>query len=144
MSSNSGFCLLSAPSAPSAVNTLLFALLLPAGPRDRNRDLAGWFGQPHADRAAPRLRGERFGNRDPHRRHRTAAGRTLHEHAGQIAYAARNGSVTLIHTEIDPAFKGQGLGDKIVSAALADLEELGLRMIPVCPFVRSYLERHPE
>ena len=65
------------------------------------------------------------------------------EFAGQIAYAARNGSVTLIHTEIDPAFKGQGLGDKIVSAALADLEQRGLRMIPVCPFVRSYLERHP-
>ena len=65
------------------------------------------------------------------------------ELAGRIVYGSRNGSVTLIHTEIDPAFKGQGLGDKIVSAALADLEQRGLRMIPVCPFVRSYLDRHP-
>ncbi|HEY6584418.1 MAG TPA: GNAT family N-acetyltransferase [Gaiellaceae bacterium] len=64
--------------------------------------------------------------------------------AGQIAYSQRNGAVTLIHTEVDPAFKGRGLGDAIVAAALADLEERGLRMIPVCPFVRSYLERHPE
>jgi predicted GNAT family acetyltransferase len=64
--------------------------------------------------------------------------------AGQIAYSQRNGAVTLIHTEVDPAFKGQGLGDTIVAAALADLDERGLRMIPVCPFVRSYLERHPQ
>lgn len=66
------------------------------------------------------------------------------ELAGQIAYSQRNGAVTLIHTEVDPAFKGRGLGNAIVAAALADLEERGLRMIPVCPFVRSYLERHPE
>lgn len=64
--------------------------------------------------------------------------------AGQVAYSRRNGAVTLIHTEIDPAFKGQGLGGAIVAAALADLDERGLRMIPVCPFVRSYLERHPR
>lgn len=64
--------------------------------------------------------------------------------AGQIAYAPRNGAVTLIHTEIEPAFKGQGLGNAIVAAALEDLQERGLRMIPVCPFVRSYLERHSQ
>ena len=62
--------------------------------------------------------------------------------AGQIAYSRRNGAVTLIHTEVDPAFKGQGLGDAIVAAALADLDKRGVRVIPVCPFVRSYLERH--
>lgn len=64
--------------------------------------------------------------------------------AGQIAYSRRNGAVTLIHTEIDPSFKGQGLGDAIVAAALADLDDRGIHMIPVCPFVRSYLERHPQ
>jgi uncharacterized protein len=64
--------------------------------------------------------------------------------AGQIAYSRRNGAVTLIHTEVDPRFKGQGLGDAIVAAALADLDDRGIRMIPVCPFVRSYLERHPQ
>jgi predicted GNAT family acetyltransferase len=64
--------------------------------------------------------------------------------AGTILYAPRNGAVSLIHTEIDPGFKGQGLGDAIVAAALADLRDRGLRMIPACPFVRSYLERHPQ
>jgi predicted GNAT family acetyltransferase len=64
--------------------------------------------------------------------------------AGVIAYSPRNGAVKLLHTEIEPAFKGRGLGDAIVAATLQDLQERGLRMIPVCPFVRSYLERHPE
>jgi predicted GNAT family acetyltransferase len=64
--------------------------------------------------------------------------------AGTILYSQRNGAVSLIHTEVDPGFKGQGLGDAIVAAALADLRDRGLRMIPTCPFVRSYLERHPQ
>jgi uncharacterized protein len=31
-----------------------------------------------------------------------------------------------------------------VAGALDDIRERGLRLIPICPFVRSYLERHPE
>jgi uncharacterized protein len=64
--------------------------------------------------------------------------------AGFIAYARRDGRVTLLHTEVAPEFGGQGLGGKLVEGALADLRERGLEMVPACPFVRSYLERHPE
>jgi predicted GNAT family acetyltransferase len=63
--------------------------------------------------------------------------------AGIIAYARRDGRVTLLHTEISPEFGGQGLGGTLVAGALEDLREKGLEMVPSCPFVRSYLERHP-
>lgn len=54
------------------------------------------------------------------------------------------GRVVLVHTEIDPAYEGHGLGNALVKGALDDLRERGLAVVPVCPFVRAYLRRHPE
>ena len=66
------------------------------------------------------------------------------EPAGQIVYRLREDAVALIHTEVADVFEGHGLGGKLVAGALADIRGRGLRLIPICPFVRSYLERHPE
>jgi uncharacterized protein len=64
--------------------------------------------------------------------------------AGLIQYRAGPGAILLVHTEIDPAFKGQGLGERLVAAALEDLRARGLKLVPLCPFVRAYLRRHPD
>jgi uncharacterized protein len=64
--------------------------------------------------------------------------------AGTIRYRLDEEAVALIHTEISPDFEGQGLGSKLVAGALDDIRDRGLRVIPICRFVRSYLERHPE
>ena len=64
--------------------------------------------------------------------------------AGVIAYRLSDETITLIHTEVEPAYEGQGVGAKLVAAALDDVRARGLRMIPLCPFVRSYIARHPE
>jgi predicted GNAT family acetyltransferase len=64
--------------------------------------------------------------------------------AGLLEYVSEPGVVLLVHTEIDPAFGGQGLGNRLVAGALEDLRARGLRLVPLCPFVRAYLRRHPE
>jgi predicted GNAT family acetyltransferase len=66
------------------------------------------------------------------------------DEAGYIAYREEPGAVVLIHTEIDPKYEGHGLGSQLVRGALDDIRGRGLRLVPVCPFVRAYLERHPE
>jgi predicted GNAT family acetyltransferase len=48
------------------------------------------------------------------------------------------------HTEIDPAYEGHGLGSRLVRFVLDDARSRGLDVIPVCPFVRSWLESHPD
>jgi uncharacterized protein len=63
---------------------------------------------------------------------------------GEIRYRREPGAVALVHTEIDPAHDHQGLGSQLVEGALRDLRARGLRVIPICPFVRSWLQRHPE
>lgn len=64
--------------------------------------------------------------------------------AGFSAYRDRPKGLALTHTEIDDAFEGQGLGSKLVAATLDDLRSRGVEVLPVCPFVKSYIERHPE
>ena len=65
--------------------------------------------------------------------------------AGLIQYLPEEeDTVLLVHTEVDPAFAGQGLGERLVAGALADLRARGLKLVPLCRFVRAYLRRHPD
>lgn len=50
--------------------------------------------------------------------------------------------LTLPHTEVDPAFKGRGLGTTLVGDALADIARRGETVVPVCPFVTRYLKEN--
>ncbi len=64
--------------------------------------------------------------------------------AGFAQYVRRAGRTYFVHTEIDPSFGGQGLGTVLVHGAL-DAERLaGTPIVPLCPFVHAYVERHPE
>jgi hypothetical protein len=66
------------------------------------------------------------------------------ELAGILEYIVKRGRLALVHTEVLPAFEGRGLAAKLARFALDDARRRSLKVIPICPFVRSYLERHPE
>lgn len=66
------------------------------------------------------------------------------ELAGSLYYEQRGEALALIHTEIEPAFNGRGLGSVLVRRTLEQLRERGVKLIPLCPFVRSWMEKHPE
>lgn len=54
------------------------------------------------------------------------------------------GRIVLTHTEVPPAHEGHGLGKKLVQTALASARERELEVVPICPFVRAYIQKHPE
>jgi len=64
--------------------------------------------------------------------------------AGFISYQHGPGTILLVHTEVDPAFEGRGLGGRLVAGALDDIRARGLKLVPLCPFVQAHLRRHPE
>lgn len=64
--------------------------------------------------------------------------------AGFAAYALRGTSLTLTHTVVDDAYEGRGLGSTLVRQVLDQARERGLEVLPACPFVRAYLQRHGE
>jgi predicted GNAT family acetyltransferase len=66
------------------------------------------------------------------------------ELAGFAEYRRRPGLVAFTHTLIDPRFEGQGLGGRLVRAALDAARAENLAVLPFCPFVRSYIAGHTE
>ena len=64
--------------------------------------------------------------------------------AGYVSYRRSRESIAFLHTEVEPEFEGEGIGGALVSAVLDDVRERGLELLPFCPFVNSYLRRHPE
>jgi predicted GNAT family acetyltransferase len=49
-----------------------------------------------------------------------------------------------MHTEVDDVFEGQGVGSALVREALEDARRKGFEVLPFCPFVNGYIEKHRE
>ena len=64
--------------------------------------------------------------------------------AGFADYVRDAARITLVHTAVDPAFEGHGIGGKLAAGALGDVRAQGLSVVPECSFVASYIERHPD
>ncbi|MEU6243817.1 GNAT family N-acetyltransferase [Streptomyces sp. NPDC047024] len=64
--------------------------------------------------------------------------------AGLTAYLDREDQRVFYHTEVDDAYAGQGLASRLVQEALTDVRAAGKRIVPVCPYVAKFLERHGE
>lgn len=64
--------------------------------------------------------------------------------AGFLDYQETSELVVLMHTEVPPAFEGQGVGGALARAALDDIRGRGLKALVVCPFIIAWLHRHPE
>lgn len=62
--------------------------------------------------------------------------------AGFLDYVVHGDTLVARHTEIDPAYAGQGLGSVLVEAVLDDIRATGKRVQPLCPFVAGYLSKH--
>ena len=61
-----------------------------------------------------------------------------------LQYRRSGESIRLIHTEVPEPLRGRGLGQQLVRAALDYAHFHQLKVVPVCPFVKLYLEKHPE
>ena len=64
--------------------------------------------------------------------------------AGFLRYRLRPELIELIHTEVNDEFEGRGLGSQLISFALEDARERGLAVLPICPFVNDYVQRHRQ
>ena len=66
---------------------------------------------------------------------------------GHIAfsnYKRADGVLTILHTEVPKALEGRGIGSALIRGVLDTARSQGLKVITVCPFAKTYIERHPE
>lgn len=68
-----------------------------------------------------------------------------HEEPAVLAYDKKeDGTLDLHHTSVPPSLEGQGVGSQLVRYAIDYARAEGVKIIPTCNFVRSWLDRHPD
>jgi uncharacterized protein len=61
-----------------------------------------------------------------------------------LTYQRSGNRIIFVHTGVPPALEGHGLASQLAHTALEDARTQNLTIVPLCPFVESYLQRHPE
>lgn len=65
--------------------------------------------------------------------------------AGFAEYQLTDALIVFTHTEVDPAYEGQGVGSQIARFALDDVRADGSRkVLPLCPFIKGWIGRHRD
>lgn len=64
--------------------------------------------------------------------------------AGFAQYVRRGGRTLFVHTEVFPDFGGHGLGSTLAGEAVAAERAAHRKIVPLCSFIRSYVDRHPD
>jgi predicted GNAT family acetyltransferase len=74
-------------------------------------------------------------------------GRFEIERNGQTAfleYRLAGKVIQLVHTEVPPQFRGQGVGAELAKSSLDWARDNGVKVDAICPFVTAYIEKHPQ
>ncbi len=62
----------------------------------------------------------------------------------ELLYRRVGNRLVLIHTEVPVELEGRGIGGALVTAAVDRAAREGLKLVPLCPFARGWLQRHPD
>ena len=63
---------------------------------------------------------------------------------GVSVYQLVDDRIVFLHTEVDPAVEGLGIGTRLAAGALDDVRRRGLKVVARCPFIAAWLKRHPD
>ena len=74
----------------------------------------------------------------------TATNSTVDGHLAATYYKIADGVITFVHTEVPPELGGKGIGSQLIKGALDQVRAEGLKVIAECPFVKAYIEKHPN
>jgi predicted GNAT family acetyltransferase len=53
-------------------------------------------------------------------------------------------SSPFLHTEVPPELGRKGIGSRLIKGVLDQVRADGLTVIPRCPFVKAYIDKHPD
>jgi predicted GNAT family acetyltransferase len=61
-----------------------------------------------------------------------------------IEYEIKENKIYLTHTRVPEELRGQGIAGRLVTTVLQELINSDYKIIPVCDYVKAFIERHPE
>jgi uncharacterized protein len=69
---------------------------------------------------------------------------TVDGQLAELEYRRRGDRLVIIHTEVPFALEGRGIAGALIAAAVHRAARENLTVVPLCPFARSWLPRHPD
>lgn len=61
-----------------------------------------------------------------------------------IDYKEMSDTISLTHTEVAPELRGKGIAPLLVKKSLKSIEEENKTILPFCPYIFKYIQKHPE
>lgn len=65
-------------------------------------------------------------------------------HLALIDFMQTSELMIYTHTEVPESLEGKGIGSRLAQVALDYARDNDLLVMPMCPFVAAYIQRHPE
>lgn len=62
----------------------------------------------------------------------------------KIEYFRTGNKIYLTHTEVPGELEGQGIASALVKKVLDAVQQMELKVVPLCPFIDKYIKRNPE
>ena len=68
----------------------------------------------------------------------------LDDGLAMVEYMQPGKNIIFTHTEVPPAYEGQGIASRLAKHALDYARAEGFKVQPLCPYIKGYILRHPE
>jgi uncharacterized protein len=62
----------------------------------------------------------------------------------KLDYMEDDNTIVMTHVGVYPEHRGQGVAGKLTEVALEYAKEKSLRVIPMCPYIATYIRRNPQ
>ncbi len=62
----------------------------------------------------------------------------------EVTFPISDGVANINHTYVDPALRGQGIADQLLTAAVEQIRLAGLKACPTCSYAIRWFAEHPE
>lgn len=61
-----------------------------------------------------------------------------------VTYSLFEGGITFLHTEVPAEMEGKGIAASLAKFVLEYAKTNNLKVLPLCPYIKLYIDRHPE
>ena len=66
-------------------------------------------------------------------------------HEAELTYSISSPHLIIAdHTGVPDGLRGTGAGKLLVERLVADARSDGVKIVPLCPFVKAHAQRHPD
>lgn len=69
---------------------------------------------------------------------------TVNDITAFVEYNLFKNGINYTHTEVPSGLEGKGVGSALAKFVLDYAQQNNLRVMPLCPFIKAYIDRHPE